>query len=79
MQYKISKKWTLSVELKMTEKSTEKKIYSVDQNINTKDRTASELAAQLRKIGDEMNEEFTGKAKETSGKLMWLISAIKCI
>ena len=84
MQYKISKRWTLSLELKRTDLSSVEKTLSVQHDNVANDKPLRKIAAQLRKIGDEINDEYVGRTKPslaeaTADQLTWLFSAIKLI
>ena len=78
MQYKISDKLTLSVELFKSDSTSNSK--PSDDHEDDDQKAIEEVAVQLRKIGDEVDKECNGLPKFpniSTGKLVWILSAIR--
>ena len=78
MQYKISDKLTLSLELFTSDSTSNSK--PSDGHEDDDQKAIEEVAVQLRKIGDEVDKECNGLPKFPSisfGKLVWILSAIR--
>jgi hypothetical protein len=84
MQYKINKKLAMSLMLKIGDESTECGTSFYGHEVDLERKSIREVAAKLRKIGDELNDEKMGNASSylegfTVWKFMWFYAVIKSL